>query len=530
MSKKADAPENIITPQDSDEEEQHHVSHKVTSFMQKFLPAIVLFAVLAVIIITFTVSGRNAELTEIEEALVNTVALNAERTEHNFKTMLTATQIAADAIPDREIAPGDPEVINILRSIKDASVTEHVIYVGPGMVAFDESGTPVDMDAQKLDSIVRSTSAYAYTTGYEGVDSVIAHCEIPGPEGDDSDSGEEGAYGHLLSFLNPKETFAKNIRNMHLGDDSFFILMTKDGYVLADSGAQTPLRTEGSEDYISYLKGIVPETSKVDRMYTRMQSETQDIIMVPDPANPKKNYGLAYAPVGSSGMYLVAGASPAYFARNLKWHWQKSRNAIIEIVIALLAFIVSVVVINAISSQHTDEKTKEYSVKAETDPLTGLLNKGATEKHIRDYIDKNPTRAGMLFLFDIDNFKKINDTRGHQFGDEVLRTIGSRLPAEFRATDIVGRIGGDEFMVFLCGIKDTDEIIRTEGRRIESFFQGFQVGDYVKYAVTASIGAAVYTRDGATFDDLYKSADHALYVAKRRGKNQLAYYGDEGGN
>ena len=69
----------------------------------------------------------------------------------------------------------------------------------------------------------------------------------------------------------------------------------------------------------------------------------------------------------------------------------------------------------------------------------------ATERKIKEYITMNPQSQAMLFVLDIDNFKKINDTMGHAFGDEVLKNIGMRLKAAFRSSDIVGRFGGDEF-------------------------------------------------------------------------------------
>ena len=138
-------------------------------------------------------------------------------------------------------------------------------------------------------------------------------------------------------------------------------------------------------------------------------------------------------------------------------------------------------------------------------------------------MEKYPDKQGVLFVLDVDNFKKINDTMGHAFGDEVLRSLAVRLQSMFRATDIVGRTGGDEFMVFLKDIRDITMIER-EGKKIEQFFHQFEVGEYVKYSVTASVGAAVFPGDGNTFEDLYKSADNALYVSKRHGKNQLTFY------
>ena len=149
-----------------------------------------------------------------------------------------------------------------------------------------------------------------------------------------------------------------------------------------------------------------------------------------------------------------------------------------------------------------------------------------TEKKIKEFIAEQPDTQSLIFILDIDNFKKINDTMGHAFGDEVLRTIGQRIKMEFRVSDIIGRLGGDEFVIFLKGLKDEEIIIR-EAAKVENFFKDFKAGDgYVKYSATASIGCAVFPRDAGDFEGLYKAADQALYKAKQRGKNQLAFYKD----
>ena len=129
-----------------------------------------------------------------------------------------------------------------------------------------------------------------------------------------------------------------------------------------------------------------------------------------------------------------------------------------------------------------------------------------------------------MFILDIDNFKKVNDTMGHAFGDVLLKTLGKEIKSEFRVTDIVGRMGGDEFMIFLKDMKD-DGIIEREAIRLTNFFQDFRAGEeYVKYSASASIGAAVYPDDAKNFKDMYLAADQALYRAKKRGKRQLAFY------
>lgn len=202
---------------------------------------------------------------------------------------------------------------------------------------------------------------------------------------------------------------------------------------------------------------------------------------------------------------------------------RSSRGIIIGILLSLLFFITYVIVIRIIEFIQNREQRNSLSELADTDLLTGLNNKAATQRKIQEYIDAHPDVQGVFFIFDIDDFKKINDTQGHAFGDEVLRNLGKQITNEFRMSDIIGRTGGDEFIIFLKGIQ-TNELVEMEARRLLKFFKNFQVGEYVKYSVTASIGATVYPRDAENYEELYKVADSALYEAKKRGKNRLVFY------
>ncbi|MBQ8955481.1 MAG: GGDEF domain-containing protein, partial [Lachnospiraceae bacterium] len=105
--------------------------------------------------------------------------------------------------------------------------------------------------------------------------------------------------------------------------------------------------------------------------------------------------------------------------------------------------------------------------------------------------------------------------------------LGLGLSTLFRATDIVGRIGGDEFLVLMRNINPDEETKKREADKLLTFFRDFKVGEYVQYRCTASIGGAVFSQDGADFDELYKAADNAMYESKRHGKNRVAYYGEK---
>lgn len=234
---------------------------------------------------------------------------------------------------------------------------------------------------------------------------------------------------------------------------------------------------------------------------------------------------LVYAPVKINQWAVIIGVDQDFVYKKELNYWKESRKMLYQLLGVLTFFFAVFLIFNYISKKKDAERDKQLREKANTDLLTGLTNKLATERLIKEYMEQNPDSMGMMFIIDIDNFKKINDTLGHAFGDEVLRTFGRNIGSVFRVTDIIGRTGGDEFTIFLKFLK-TDENTLQEAKKLVNFFANFTAGEYVKYSATASIGAAVFPAHGADFNTLYKAADKALYKAKQRGKNQLAFYDD----
>lgn len=234
------------------------------------------------------------------------------------------------------------------------------------------------------------------------------------------------------------------------------------------------------------------------------------------------------APLEYAGLSLVYGVRQAYIDRVSTKYFSVIKGTAVKIGIIIVVFIIFVISVAVFNSLKSRERGRVLEDKADTDLLTELYNKAATERKIKEYIQDNPDSRAMMFILDIDNFKKINDTMGHAFGDTLLKTLGKEIRMEFRMTDIIGRTGGDEFMVFLKDVTD-DLIIEREANRITRFFHDFKAGgEYVKYSASASIGAAIFPDDAKNFKDLYMAADQALYKAKKRGKNQLAFYNEEG--
>ena len=162
---------------------------------------------------------------------------------------------------------------------------------------------------------------------------------------------------------------------------------------------------------------------------------------------------------------------------------------------------------------------------AEKDSLTGILNRSETEKQIEEYIQNFPDRQGALFMVDTDDFKLINDTKGHIVGDMVLAEMAGGMKRIMRGNDIVGRIGGDEFMIFMKDITCAGDGEKKAGDLIEMSHHLFE-DEKSPVSVSCSIGVSIFPNDGNTFKELYANADKALYQVKEQGKNGFMLYRD----
>ncbi len=160
------------------------------------------------------------------------------------------------------------------------------------------------------------------------------------------------------------------------------------------------------------------------------------------------------------------------------------------------------------------QRLHDLRIKAQIDGLTGLYNSDTTRTLIKQACESS-SDTNALFIIDIDKFKDINDSYGHPMGDKVLTEIALSLKKCFRDIDIVGRIGGDEFCIFMSG-NITQNLVKEKCEQLRRVHTVSEYDDYV--FVTLSIGV-VLSKEYAKFEDLYKMADEALYKAKQNGFN-----------
>ncbi|WP_052746103.1 GGDEF domain-containing protein [Sulfurovum lithotrophicum] len=169
----------------------------------------------------------------------------------------------------------------------------------------------------------------------------------------------------------------------------------------------------------------------------------------------------------------------------------------------------------------SEQRYKELATK---DMLTGILNR-FTFEHELDRAISNAKRTGTTFallFLDLDNFKEVNDTYGHNVGDKLLQEVAKRVLPHIRIEDIFARFGGDEFFLLFTNINQKS--LSALAEKIISLFRKAWIVDGIKLNVTASIGIVVFPDDADDAIKLMKKADTAMYKSKELGRNQVVYF------
>lgn len=178
------------------------------------------------------------------------------------------------------------------------------------------------------------------------------------------------------------------------------------------------------------------------------------------------------------------------------------------------------------------KKTEELKKMAENDPMTGIYNKKTTENLIIEKLSQNSGgkdgSIDALIMLDLDDFKNINDLMGHLFGDAVISEVAAGIKETFRSSDIIGRIGGDEFIIYMKDIPNR-EIAERKTREACSIIRKMRSGEVKEFLISASAGIAFCPDHGKSFDQLYNKADIALYRAKDLGKDNVILYDESMG-
>ncbi|WP_187274084.1 bifunctional diguanylate cyclase/phosphodiesterase [Paenibacillus sp. N3.4] len=181
-----------------------------------------------------------------------------------------------------------------------------------------------------------------------------------------------------------------------------------------------------------------------------------------------------------------------------------------------------------LSKQQQEEQSRHLALLAYHDTLTGLPNRRLFDDRLKQallHAQRSEQLAAVMFL-DMDRFKDVNDTLGHAFGDQLIRSAGERLLSCLRESDTVYRQGGDEFTILLESFTKPEDV-RMVASRIQAALEEPFILQGLPVSITASIGIALYPLDGLKSEELLRHADEAMYIAKNQGNNQFQFYASD---
>ena len=322
------------------------------------------------------------------------------------------------------------------------------------------------------------------------------------------------------------------------------------GNIVEHDSSGAPLRMLGMHTDIDYLK----QTEECLRLLAKVFENSGESIMLCDP--DKKILGvnqaftrttgyLSYEVIGKNPKLLASGRHNAMFYDQMKqslkdksyWQgevWNRRKNG--ELFPALLGISTVydalgrltqyIVVFSDITERKTAESKIEYL--AHHDALTNLPNRTLLRDRFEQaiaYATRNNSLVALLFL-DLDHFKQVNDTLGHDTGDHLLQAISSRLIRCLREVDSICRQGGDEFIIVMTDLKDNDAVIQITQKILQQLNEPFDI-DGTQICTSFSIGISIYPEDSTHFEGLLNKADTAMYAAKKQGRNTFQFFSDD---
>ena len=479
--------------------------------VRKYVVAISAFIVVVTLcLIVFFVSlFANMERT-VEHEILETMARQSIHIDFSFSIRFQQLESAADFLGKQEDIQGDI-ARQYIQSLRENSSMQHVaIYDADGNALFENGDTFADVNLEHIALALqgeRSVSDQSRSL-VDGVMRFFLTVPI---------RREGEVIGALSCSFDIDQLGSLLFADSYEGQSVLFIA-DLDGQVIYIDESSASLGFEIPRDLFAHL-----------RQSAFLNGETAEGLI---DALARHETGMAqYRPVGGQTLFLLY--TPIADSSLLLLHAIPRTVAygefgfiplsVIIVGVALLICVVLLVIFLISSSAHSHRNLMRF---AQTDPLTGLSNKQHTQEAIDLWLKSDACTGTQAMLFmDIDYFKDINDRHGHNVGDDALRFVGQALRQEFRSSDIIGRVGGDEFLVFMRNVP-VKHVVRLHVESLRSRLKNAEISGLDKGALHLSIGIAYAPEHGATYRDLTLNADRALYQTKERGRDGFTEYGE----
>lgn len=473
-----------------------------------FLPVSVLLVMIFILLYNFSITSEKAAKSVVEdELLVQTQNFSLQI--HEELDIMTRMGIAFRDMFTTMSITNQKDQLKMIGALCNNSNSYMVVYCDVQGIGFTHNG--INVNVKKDDLLFQKEATeqyYAYLQKESIMQTEAVVSVIPIIKNQNID-------GYLLMYYSVSH-IRKLFKEFIPYDDTFMLYSVDNGLVITTKG----LKKEPTQNtmLIKWFRQL-DDTFDYDRVKEAVLNNKEITFSVVMDNNSKF---ITCIPVGINDWYVTVGYEKDLYEHKLADKWFDIKRLIHYLLVMIFVFLFVMIGTIAIIYLVYNKHNRKLQVAANTDLLTKLYNKITTEDKIKEYME-NSNLGGILFILDVDNFKEINDSKGHFAGDEVLKRLGSYLREVLRDDNIMGRIGGDEFFVFIKDIENEEEQ-EIQTKRVYDIFRGFANSGGMVESVTFSVGCAWYPKDARNFETLFEAADQALYEAKKKGKDQLVRY------
>nr|WP_295263540.1 sensor domain-containing diguanylate cyclase [uncultured Blautia sp.] len=300
-------------------------------------------------------------------------------------------------------------------------------------------------------------------------------------------------------------------------DSGYSLIINQNGEIIAYDGDPAYHEITYGDNFFKFYehkKLLSDDTLKKIRL--DFKNEKDGTVRLQTASTSDAAQYLSYTRLGMNG-WMICYVIPVADAQN-SYDFIKSDESILLGIFLILVLLLVLYIIR------TNRKQNEELIRtAELDGLTGAYNKRATEAYINKILTQMPDEKGTFVILDVDKFKDVNDRYGHAAGDMVLHELAKTFFRHFRKDDIIGRIGGDEFVIYMRNT-ESKEIASARVKNLIENVRSLPFEEMNGNHVTISVGIAFVPEAGNCYMDLYKNADTALYETKQNGRDGYHVY------
>lgn len=300
-------------------------------------------------------------------------------------------------------------------------------------------------------------------------------------------------------------------------DSGYSLIVNQNGEIIAYDGDSAYHKiTYGDNFFKFHERQHLLSNNTLKKIRQDFKNEKDGTVRLQTVSTSDTAQYLSYTRLGMNG-WMICYVIPIADAQN-SYDFIKYDESILLGVFLILVLLLVLYIIR------TNRKQNEELIRtAELDGLTGAYNKRATEAYINKILTQMPDEKGTFVILDVDKFKDVNDRYGHAAGDTVLHELAKTFFRHFRKDDIIGRIGGDEFVIYMRNI-ESKEIASARVKNLIENVRSLPFEEMNGNHVTISVGIAFVPEAGNCYMDLYKNADTALYETKQNGKDGYHVY------